>query len=178
MKKAYLILTIFLMMGIWSCKTKKITTDLKQIETEQTSYLITESNNQRSLITETEQKIETKTEIDKSILEEWMSIKSDVAIFEDNKGNKWTFTNPEIAKNQKQSNDFKKNEHSIIETIKTSQTEENSDTDIVVNENTESTTDYSEDKSSKPKEPILLYVISACALGGLVFLILRNFKLL
>lgn len=178
MKKAYLILTIFLMMGIWSCKTKKITTDLKQIETEQTSSLITESNNQRSLITETEQKIETKTEIDKSILEEWMSIKSDVAIFEDNKGNKWTFTNPEIAKNQKQSNDLSKNEQSIEEAVKVSKIEENSNTDIVVNENTESTIDYSEDKSSKPKEPILLYVISACALCGLVFLILRNFKLL
>src|SRR5690554_6306141 len=110
MKNFYIIITILLSLTIWFCKTKKSVIDKKETETEQTETSISENSNQNSLITEKEEKQEAKSETDKSFLEAWMQIKSDVAVLEDTHGNRWTFTNPELTQKQTQSNDITKNE--------------------------------------------------------------------
>src|SRR5690606_29913721 len=132
MKNFYIIITILFGLTIWSCKTKQSVTETKEETKTETEVLITETDNQTSLVTEKEEKQETKQEVDKSFLEAWMQIKSDVAVLEDTHGNKWTFTNPELTQKQTQSNDIVKSEQSTTESVKTSKSEENTQTDVSI----------------------------------------------
>lgn len=170
MKKIYILILIATFMSFTNCKSKKTVTDKK----EETEVLATESSNQTSLVTDNEQKRESKTEVDKTILEEWMSIKSDVAVIEDKDGNKWTFTNPRIAKTQTHSNDVVKNERYTDERVKTTQTEEKTHSDIKESINT----DVYEKHTSKAKQPIWVWFVAVGFFGTIIFVVLRWFRLL
>lgn len=170
MKNIYILILIGALMFFTNCKSKKTVTDKK----EETEVLVTESSNQTSLVTENEQKRESKTAADKTIFEEWMSIKSDVAVMEDKDGNKWTFTNPRIAKTQTHSNDIVKSQHYTDEKVKATQTEEKAYSDRKESINT----DVYEKHTSKDKQPVWVWFVAVGFFGMIIFLVLRWFRLL
>lgn len=178
MKKIYIILTIFLVLGIWSCKTKKSTTDFKQTEITTVSTLISENKEQKSLITENEQKQETKFIIDKSLLEAWMSFESDKITITDKEGTVTEITNPRYNKKQSQSNNISKTEQSTEESNKVATNEENQQIDIDVRLSKETKTDLKEVNKVKGREPIWLWIVGGCVFGGLAYLVLKRFKLI
>src|SRR5690554_3728425 len=101
---AYWILALGLVLLISGCRTKKTVIALKQTETEQTETLVTEIKEQNSLITEKEEKRETKSETDKSLFETDITIIADELTITDKRGNAYVFTNPKIDNKSKRSN--------------------------------------------------------------------------
>lgn len=177
MKNFYIIITILLSLTIWSCKTKQSVTETKEETKTETEVLITENSNQTSLVTEKEEKRETKQEVDKSFLEAWLQIKSDVAVLEDTHGNKWTFTSPELMQKQTQSNDITKNEQTDTRSDKVTEIEENQQRNTDVRMSKETNTDVSEKHTSKGKEPVWLWIVGGCVVGGLGYFVLKRLKL-
>ncbi len=178
MKKIYILLTIFLVLGIWSCKTKKSTTDFKQTEITTVSTLISENKEQKSLITENEQKQETKSEIDKSFFEACMSFESDKITITDSQGNKTEIINPRVNKKSSKSNDKIKTEQTDRESNKVATNEENQQNDVKADSSKETKTDLQETSKSKGREPVWLWIVGGCTVGGLGYFVLKRFRLI
>lgn len=171
------LLLFFVLIGIAGCKTKKSTTDLKVEEKENVSVLVTENKAQKTLITENKQKQESKSETDKSFIEAWMEIKSDEATFEDKAGNKWTFKNPQVNQKSSQTNDISKTGQTDNNSNKVATIEENQQSNINATLSKQTKTDLQQSNSSKGKEPIWLWIVGGCVVGGVLYLVLKRFRL-
>lgn len=166
MKNIYIILTIFLTLGIWSCKTKKTIIDKKETETEQ--VIIEEKNTEEKKHSETEN----EKKSDKSVIDEWMKIESDKIIITDKDGTITEIINPRIDKRKSE------NKESITDKDKVTETEENTQTDSKETTHKEKESDVSEKHTIKGKEPVWLWIVGGCVVGGLLYLILKKFSLI
>lgn len=149
MKKLYIFITIFLTLGLWSCKTKKTIIDKKEVEKEQ--VVIEEKKTEEKKHSETEN--EKKEE--KSVIDEWMKIESDKIIITDKDGTITEIINPRIDKRKSE------NKESITDKGKVTETEENTQTESKETTHKEKESDVSEQHTSKGKEPVWLYVVGA-----------------
>lgn len=165
MKSFYIIITILLSLTIWSCKTKKSVIDKKEIEKEQ--VVIEEKKTEEKKQSETE----TEKKSDKSVIDEWMKIESDKIIITDKDGNVTEIINPRIDKRKSE------NKESITDKEKVAETEENTQTDSKETTHKEKKSDVSEKHTSKGKEPVWLWIVGGCVVGGLLYLILKRFGL-
>src|SRR5690606_23171973 len=147
MKKLYIIITIFLTLGIWSCKTKKSIIDKKETETEK--VIIEEKKTEEKKQSETE----TEKKTDKSVIDEWMKIESDKIIITDKDGTVTEIINPRIDKRKSENNE------TITDKEKVTETEENTQTDSKETTHKEKESDVSEKHTSKGKEPIWLWLV-------------------
>src|SRR5690606_10195017 len=166
MRKIYIFLTIFLTLGIWSCKTKKSVIDKKETETEK--VIIEEKKTEEKKQSETE----TEKKSDKSVIDEWMKIESDKIIITDKDGTVTEIINPRIDKRKSE------NKESITDKEKVAETEENTQTDSKETTHKEKVSDVSEKHTSKGKEPIWLWIVGGCVVGGLLYLLLKRFRLI
>lgn len=165
MKSFYIIITILLSLTIWSCKTKKSVIDKKEIEKEQ--VVIEEKKTEEKKQSETE----TEKKSDKSVIDEWMKIESDKIIITDKDGTVTEIINPRIDKRKSE------NKESITDKEKVAETEENTQTDSKETTHKEKKSDVSEKHTSKGKEPVWLWIVGGCVVGGLLYLILKRFGL-
>lgn len=166
------------MLGNWSCRSKKSTTDLKETETETISITNNSTVEKKETITENNQETKTEVVTDKSFFEAWMSFESDKITITDNQGNKTEITNPRINKKSSQSNDITKTEQTDSESNKVAVSEENQQSNIGATLSKEIKTDLQQSSSSKGKEPVWLYVVGAMIVGGFGYLILKRFSLI
>lgn len=165
MKSFYIIITIFLTLGICSCKTKKSVIDKKETETEK--VIIEEKKTEEKKQSETE----TEKKSDKSVIDEWMKIESDKIIITDKDGTVTEIINPRINKKKSE------NKESITDKEKVTEIEENTQTDSKETTHKEKESDVSEKHTSKGKEPIWLWIVGGCVVGGLLYLLLKRFRL-
>lgn len=165
MKNFYIIITILLSLTIWSCKTKKSVIDKKETETEK--VIIEEKKTEEKKQSETE----TEKKSDKSVIDEWMKIESDKIIITDKDGTVTEIINPRIDKRKSENNE------SITDKEKVTETEENTQTDSKETTHKEKKSDVSEKHTSKGKEPVWLWIVGGCVVGGLGYLVLKRFKL-
>lgn len=167
-----------LSLTICSCKTKKSTTDFKQTEVENVS-VVDNSVVKKTLTTE-ETNHETKTEMvtDKSFIEAWLSFESDKITITDKSGTVTEITNPRFNKKQSRSNDVSKHNQIAIKKENVATSEENKQNDIAISNNRQIKSDVSEKHTSKGKEPIWLWIVGGCVVGGLLYLILKRFSLI
>src|SRR5690606_27195809 len=165
MRKIYIFLTIFLTLGIWSCKTKKSVIDKKETETEK--VIIEEKKTEEKKQSETE----TEKKSDKSVIDEWMKIESDKIIITDKDGTVTEIINPRIDKRKSENNE------SITDKENVATSEENKQNDIAISNNRQIKSDLQQSNSSKGKEPVWLYVVGGCVFAGLGYLILKRFGL-
>lgn len=174
---AYWILALALVLFISGCRTKKSTTDFKQTEIENVS--IADNSTVRKNQTVQVNNKETSAEIvtDKSLFEAWMSFESDKITITDTAGNKTEITNPRINKKSLQTNDIAKTNQTDIESNKVAASEENKQNNVAVSNNRQIKSDVSEKHISKGKEPIWLWIVGGCVVGGLGYLILKRFGL-
>lgn len=178
MKKIYILLTILLTLAIWSCRSKKSTTDFKQTETENVS--VTDNSTIRKNRTVAENNQETKNEVvtDKSFFEAWMSFESDKITITDKNGTVTEISKPKINKKSSQTNDIAKTNQTDSESNKVAVSEENQQSNINATLSKETKTDLQQSNSSKGKEPVWLYVVGAVLVGCLGYLILKRFGLI
>lgn len=161
-----------------SCKTKKSTTDLKQTESEKIEISDNSTVAKKTTVQENNQETKTETVTDKSFFEEWMSFESDKIIITDTAGNKTEITNPRINKKSSQKADVAKTEQTDIKQEKSAITKENQQNNVAVSNNRQIKTDLQNTNSSKGKEPVWLYVISAALVGVFGYFILKRFGLI
>src|SRR5690606_13191111 len=166
MKSFYIIITILLSLTIWSCKSKKSVIDKKETETEK--VIIEEKKTEEKKQSETE----TEKKSDKSLIDEWMKIESDKIIITDKDGTVTEIINPRIDKKKSE------NKESITDKEKVTETEENTQTDSKETNNKEKESDVSEKHTIKGKEPVWLWIVGGCIVGGLGYLILKRFSLI
>lgn len=178
MKKLYILLTIFLTLGLWSCKTKKSTTDFKQTEVENVSIVDNSTVRKNQTVEEKTDISKTETTADKSFFEAWMSFESDKITITDNQGNKTEITNPRINKKSSQKNDINKTDQTDIKQDKAATVEENQQNVVAISNDRQIKTDLQQKSSSKGKEPVWLYVIGAVVVGGLGYFVLKRFNLI
>src|SRR5690554_4669691 len=151
MKSFYIILTILLSLVIWSCKTKKSTTDFKQTEVENVS-VVDNSVVKKNLTTdENIQEIKTETTADKSFIDAWLSFESDKITITDKSGTVTEITNPRINKKQSRSNDVSKHNQIAIKKENVATSEENKQNDIAISNNRQKKSDVSEKHTIKGK---------------------------
>src|SRR5690554_182920 len=150
----YWFLALGLVLFLSGCRTKKSTTDIKQIETENVSIVDNSTIDKKEVEKENIISRTSSEWSDKSFLEAWLQIKSDVAVLEDRHGNRWTFTNPELTQKQTQSNDIVKSEQIDTRSDKVTEIKENQQKETDVRLSKETNTDVSEKHSSKGKEPV------------------------
>lgn len=162
MKKLYIIITIFLTLGIWSCKTKKSIIDKKETETEK--VIIEEKKTEEKKQSETE----TEKKTDKSVIDEWMKIESDKIIITDKDGTVTEIINPRIDKRKSENNE------SITDKEKVTETEEKAQTDSKETTHKEKKSDVSEKHTSKGKEPIWLWLVIGAVIVLCVIIFLNK----
>src|SRR6218665_3706786 len=175
---AYCILILGLVLFLSGCRTKKSTTDLKETKTETVSITDNSTVTKTETVQENNQETKTETVIDKSFFEAWMSFESDKITIIDNQGNKTEITNPRINKKSSQKADVSKTEQTDSNSNKVAAKEENKQNDVKTDTNKETKTNLQKKDSSKGKEPIWLYVVGGCVVGGLGYLVLKRFKLI
>lgn len=178
MKNFYIIITILLSLTIWSCKTKKSTTDFKQTEVENVSVVDNSTVRKNQTVEEKTDISKTETTADKSFFEAWMSFESDKITITDNQGNKTEITNPRINKKSSQSKDVNQSNQIAIKKENVATSEENKQNDIAISNNRQIKTDLQQSNSSKGKEPIWLWIVGGCVVGGLGYLVLKRFSLI
>lgn len=166
MKSFYIIITILLSLTICSCKTKKSVIDKKETETEK--IIIEEKKTEEKKQSETE----TEKKSDKSVIDEWMKIESDKIIITDKDGTVTEIINPRIDKKKSE------NKESITDKEKVTETKENTQTDSKETTHKEKKSDVSEKHTIKGKEPVWLWIVGGCVVGGLLYLILKRFSLI
>lgn len=177
MKKIYILLTMLLTLAIWSCRTKKSTTDLKQTETENVSVVDNSTVRKNQTVEEKTDISKTETTADKSFFEAWMSFESDKITITDTAGNKTEITNPRINKKSSQTNDVNQSDQIAVKKEKATEINENQQNNVAVSNSRQIKTDLQQKDSSKGKEPFWLYVVGA-VVGGLLYLILKRFSLI
>lgn len=178
MKNFYIIITIFLTLGICSCKTKKSTTDFKQTEVENVSVTDNSTIDKKETVQEYNQEKKTETVNDKSFIEAWLSFESDKITITDKSGTVTEITNPRINKKQSRSNDVSKYNQIAIKKEKSATAEENQQNNVAAANSRQIKTDLQQTESSKGKEPVWLYVVGAVLVVGFSYLILKRFSLI
>ena len=166
------------LMLVTSCRTKKSTTDFKQTEIENISIADNSTIAKKETVTENNQEIKTEVVTDKSLFEAWMSFESDKITITDAAGNKTEITNPRINKKQSQTNDVSKTEQTDTENNKVATSEENQQRERKENTQREIKTHLQQKDSSKGKEPVWLWIVGGCVVGGLGYLVLKRFGLI
>lgn len=178
MKKLILLfITILLISTTWSCRTKKSTTDFKQIETENVSITDNSKIDKKENVHENTNLSESAKWSDKSFFEAWMQIKSDEATFEDKAGDKWTFKNPQINQKASHKADITKTEQTASESNKVAVSEENQQNDVKVDVEKETTTELKTTDERKTKI-VWFYWIGGLIIAGLGYGVLKNFNLI
>lgn len=175
---AYWFLAMALVLFLSGCRTKKSTTDLKQIETQNVSIADNSKIDKKETVTENNQETKTETVSDKSLFEAWMSFESDKITITDKYGTKTEITNPRINKKSSQTNDIVKTDQTDMKQEKAAIKEENQQNDVAVSNNRQIKTDLQQSNSSKGKEPVWLYIVGAVLVGGLAYGILKKFNLI
>src|SRR5690606_26680188 len=132
----------------------------------------------KETVTENNQEIKTEVVTDKSLFEAWMSFESDKITITDAAGNKTEITNPRINKKQSQTNDVSKTEQTDTENNKVATSEENQQRERKENTQREIKTHLQQKDSSKGKEPVWLWIVGGCVVGGLGYLVLKRFGLI
>lgn len=160
------LLIILAALLLFGCKTKKSVIDKKETETEK--VIIEEKKTEEKKHSETEN--EKKEE--KSVIDEWMKIESDKIIITDKDGTVTEIINPRIDKRKSE------NKESITDKGKVTETEENTQTYSKETTHKEKESDVSEQHTSKGKEPVWLWIVGGCVVGGLLYLILKRFSLI
>lgn len=175
---AYWFLAMALVLFLSGCRTKKSTTNFKQTETENVSVTDNSTIRKNRTVEENNQETKTETVTDKSFFEAWMSFESDKITITDTAGNKTEITNPRINKKQSQTNDIAKTNQTDSESNKVDASEENHQNETTVDASKETKTDLQQKSSSKGKEPVWLWIVGGCVVGGLLYLILKRFSLI
>ncbi len=142
-----------------SCKTKKSTTDYKQIETENVSITDNSTVAKKGTVTETTNLSESAKWSDKSFFEAWMSFESDKITITDKDGKVTEITNPRINQKSSQTNEIDKTEQTDSETNKVAINEENKQNDVTLNASKEIQTDLQQSSSTKGKGPVWLWIV-------------------
>lgn len=162
MKNFYIIITIFLTLGICSCKTKKTIIDKKEVEAEKVVIEEKKTEEKKQSETEAEKKEE------KSVIDEWMKIESDKIIITDKDGTITEIINPRIDKRKSE------NKESITDKEKVTETEENTQTESKESTHKEKESDVSEKHTSKGKEPIWLWLVIGAVIVLCVIIFLNK----